>query len=262
MSGDVCMTRNVAREWLTRHSGADFQEQVFYRMGRAVVDLYARAMLEMDVQWGAPLPAGPKILAANHPTTTDPFLIMLLAQEQVSVLVTEGCFRIPVFGRVLSESGHVPVLRGTGGASIDAAARLLAEGQSVAIFPEGAISPSAGGVHAPRSGVARIALRSGAPVIPVGIGLDRACIRRIGTQVDGQAEVITWYARGPYAVTVGHPLRFQGDVDDWAHVRSVSESIMQRIARLARESDRRVARAQAQAPQPGAATAQTLKGGA
>ena len=143
-------------------------EKVYYGLGHSVVDLYARAMLKMDIQWRAPLTAGPKILAANHPTTTDPFLIMLLAPEQVSVLVTEGCFEIPVFGRLLLQSGHVPVVRNSGGATIEAAGRLLAEGRTVAIFPEGAISPAEGGFHRPHSGVARLAVSTGAPVIPVG----------------------------------------------------------------------------------------------
>ncbi|HSJ59296.1 MAG TPA: lysophospholipid acyltransferase family protein [Anaerolineae bacterium] len=258
MQRQVCIVPNPATQWLMTNRDPKAAEHIFYRLGRSVVDLYARATLKMDVHWHAPLPDGPKILAANHPTTTDPFLIMLLVSEQVSVLVTGGCFQIPLFGRLLLESGHVPVVRGTGGASVDAAVRLLEEGRTVAIFPEGAISPAEGGVHAPRSGVARLALRTGAPVIPVGIGLDRRRIRRIDSKVDGKPEVITWYVRGPYAVTVGRALSFAGDVDDWAHVRSVSDQVMHRIAGLARESDRRVAQAAAAACQANATPAQAL----
>ncbi len=56
--------------------------------------------------------------------------------------------------------------------------------------------------------VARLALSTGAPVIPVGIGLDRARIHLIETLVDGAIEVGTWYFGGPYAMTVGEPLHF------------------------------------------------------
>jgi 1-acyl-sn-glycerol-3-phosphate acyltransferase len=244
--------------WFVRKQNLRSVETILYRLGRSVVDLYARLMLKMDVQWHAPLPDGPKILAANHPTTTDPFLLMLLASEPVSVLVTEGCFEIPVFGRILSESGHVPVVRNSGGNTVEVAGRLLAEGRTVAIFPEGAISLADGGFHRPRSGVARLAMSSGAPVIPVGIGLDRQRIRRIETEVDSKAEVITWYLRGPYAMTVGWPLRFEGNVDDWAYVRSVSGQIMGRIAGLARESDRRVALAPIAASQSGVTPVEAL----
>ena len=220
-------------------------EKDLYRLGRSVVDLYARAMLKMDIQWRAPLPDCPKILAANHPTTIDPFLIMLLASEQVSVLVTESCFEIPVFGRLLRESGHVPVVRNSGGATVEAALRLLAEGRTVAIFPEGAISPANGGVHPPRSGVARLAVSGGALVIPVGIGLDRDRIRRIETELNGKPEVITWYLHGPYSVTVGRPLTFEGDVQDRERVRAVAGHVMNDICGLARESQSRVERTQA-----------------
>jgi 1-acyl-sn-glycerol-3-phosphate acyltransferase len=198
------------------------------------------------------LPAGPKILAANHPTTTDPFLIMLLASEQVSVLVTEECFRMPVFGRILLASGHVPVVRQGGGVTVEAALRLLAEGRTVAIFPEGAISPAEGGVHRPHSGVARLALGSGAPVIPVGIGVDRRRIRRFEAHVGGEKETVSWYLGGPYATTVGRAMRSEGEVSDWGHVRSLAEQIMQRVAGLARESDRRVERGRVPVTQVGA----------
>ena len=247
--------------WFLGQHNPILTEQGFYRLSRSLVDLYARSMLTMDVRQRAPLPDGPKILAANHPTTIDPFLIMLLASEQVSVLVTEGCFQIPLFGRLLLESGHVPVVRDSGGATVEAARRLLAQGRTVAIFPEGAISPSGGGFHAPHSGVARLAVSTGAPVIPVGIGLDRKRIRRIETSVAGQPDVITWYLPGPYVVTVGRPLSFHGDVGDWAHVRSVAEQVMQHIVHLAHESGRRVAQAPATAPATGAHPVEALRQG-
>ena len=114
-----------------------------------------------------------------------------------------------------------------------------------------ALSPPAGGVHRPHSGVARLAVSTGAPVIPVGIGLDRRRIHRLEAKVAGKPEVVTWYLHGPYALTVGRPLHFQGDVHDWACVRVASEQIMDRIAALARESDRRIAQASVPASQPG-----------
>jgi 1-acyl-sn-glycerol-3-phosphate acyltransferase len=236
-------------------------ENVLYRLGRSAMDLYGRLVLDMDIQGGAPLPDGPKILAANHPTTTDPFLIMLLAAEQVSVLVTAGCFEIPVFGRYLLAAGHVPVIRNSGGSTVEAAGRLLRAGRTVAIFPEGAISPREGGFHQPHSGVARLALGSGAPVIPVGIGLQRERIRRFEAGMAGKPEVVTWYPGGLYAVTVGQPLRFEGDVEDRAYVRLVSRQIMQRIVHLAQESARRVEAARLLTGGPAPASVDWAPGG-
>jgi 1-acyl-sn-glycerol-3-phosphate acyltransferase len=222
-------------------------DKVLYRSGRRVVYAYARLMFDMDVVKHAPLPEGPKIIAANHPTTTDPFFILTVVSEQMSVLVSGGIFEVPVFGRYLRLAGHVPVVHNSGGATIEAARRLLEAGRTLAIFPEGALSPLEGGLgfHRPHSGVARLALSTGAPVIPVGIHLERERIRFVETKVDGESEVGRLYLRGPYAMTVGEPMRFRGDVEDWEYVRSVSERIMQRIIRLSRESALRVQESQA-----------------
>ena len=79
-----------------------------------------------------------------------------------------------------------------------------------------------------------------APVIPVGIGLDRARIRLIETSVDGTVEVGTWYFGGPYAMTVGAPLHFAGEAVDRALVHTTTERIMQRVVELAGQSAYRV----------------------
>jgi 1-acyl-sn-glycerol-3-phosphate acyltransferase len=236
--------QNIITGWFGEARDSITTEKVYYRLGRAVVDLYARAMLKMDVEWRAPLPDGPKILAANHPTTTDPFLIMLLTSEQVSVLVTEGCFEVLVFGRILRGSGHVPVVRNSGGRTVREAIRLLRDGRTVAIFPEGALSPLGGGggpgFCRPHTGVARVALSARVPVIPVGIHVQHGHIRVAKTSLKGEPVIARWYVGGPYAVTVGEPIAFGGDVADRARVRAVSEQIMERIVRLAGESTQRV----------------------
>jgi 1-acyl-sn-glycerol-3-phosphate acyltransferase len=220
-------------------------ENVLYWPGRMIVNWYARLMFNLDVLRHAPLPDGPKIIVANHPSTTDPFLITMLASGKIRILISETLFKVPLFGRYLRLTGHVPVIPGSGRAAFEAARRLLEAGQTVAIFPEGAISPLEGGFHKPRTGVARLALSTGALVIPVGIHLQRERIRLIETEVDGKIEVGTWYLRGPYTVTVGSPMHFAGDVEDREYVVTVSERIMQRIIHLAQQSARRMDASQA-----------------
>jgi 1-acyl-sn-glycerol-3-phosphate acyltransferase len=155
------------------------------------------------------------------------------------------CFKVPVVGRFLWQAGHVPVVDGNGRAAFERAVELLKAGRTVVIFPEGALSPLEGGVCPPHTGVARLALITGAPVIPVGIHLQREHIHFRETTVDGKSEVARWYFHGPYAVTVGDPMRFEGDVEDHELVRSVSQRIMQRIAWLACESEERIRKSQA-----------------
>jgi 1-acyl-sn-glycerol-3-phosphate acyltransferase len=198
-------------------------------------------MLNLDIERHAPLPQGPKIIAANHPTTTDPILITALTTEQMHILITEMCFKVPMLGRALRFAGHIPVVAGHGRAAFDEAVGRLKAGQTVTIFPEGALSPLEGGVCPLHTGVARLALISDAPVIPVGIHVQRERIRFVETTVDDKTETARWYLRGPYLMTVGEPLRVEGDIEDREVVRAASERITQRITRLARESAQRMA---------------------
>jgi 1-acyl-sn-glycerol-3-phosphate acyltransferase len=100
--------------------------------------------------------------------------------------------------------------------------------------------------------VARLALRTGAPVIPIGIGLQRDRIRVIEAKVDGDKATGHFYLTGPYAITVGRPLTFAGDVEDRERVRAVAGQIMHHIRDLARQSERRVTPTPVAVPQPDA----------
>jgi 1-acyl-sn-glycerol-3-phosphate acyltransferase len=88
--------------------------------------------------------------------------------------------------------------------------------------------------------VARLALSSGVPVVPVGIYLsDKGC-HRIPATFDGEPDIVTWYLRGPYAITIGKPATYSGDANDKDLVKKVAENIMQSIRSLAMDSRRRV----------------------
>jgi 1-acyl-sn-glycerol-3-phosphate acyltransferase len=82
-------------------------------------------------------------------------------------------------------------------------------------------------------------------VIPVGIHLERERIKFVETTVDDKTETARWYLRGPYAMTVGEPMRFEGNVEDREYVRAVSQRIMQRITCLSHESAQRIGAPQA-----------------
>ena len=220
-------------------------QQAWYSMGRIAVASYAEFALQMNISRHAPLPKGPKIIAANHPTTTDPVLITQVTSEPIHILITEMCFKVPVVGKSLRMAGHIPVVVGNGRAAFDEAIQLLRDGKTIGIFPEGALSPLDGGAYHPHTGIARMALMAGVPVIPVGIHVECDGIKFIETTVDGKTETARWYLRGPYGMTVGEPMHFEGDVEDRQYVRSVSDRIMQHIACLSRESARRIGAPQA-----------------
>ncbi|NKE59180.1 1-acyl-sn-glycerol-3-phosphate acyltransferase [Lentzea sp. PSKA42] len=116
---------------------------------------------------------GGVILAFNHLSNADTVaavVFALMSHRVPRVLAKASLWRIPVFGRVMRSGGHIPVERGTVKASeaLRPAVEALREGKCVMVFPEGTFTndpenwPMKG-----KSGVARMALESRVPVIPV-----------------------------------------------------------------------------------------------
>jgi 1-acyl-sn-glycerol-3-phosphate acyltransferase len=214
--------------------------EILYRVSRIMIRSYAKLLLKMDINLRSSLPAGPVVFAANHPSTTDPILIHLISKKPMSVMITSKIFSIPILGAYMRKMGQICVSPGQGEKVLEQACQTLKAGRSVTIFPEGLISPAGGGFNPPRSGVARLALSSGVPVIPIGIYLsDKGC-RRIPATFEGEPDIVTWYLHGPYAITIGKAMHFLGDANDKDFVRKVSENIMETIRALALESQRRV----------------------
>lgn len=214
-------------------------EKILYWFSRPVVRTYTNNILKMDVQMEDELPKGAKIIAANHPTTTDPFFVASMVRQQAFILINELLFNVPILGEYLRRAGHIPVKAGEGQAALERALEYLKNGKTVIIFPEGALSPLDGGLQKARTGVARLALMSGAPVYPVGIHLQKERIRTIKSTVKGTVDYGRWYLRGPYHMTVGKPLKLDGDVEDRPSVRQAAEAVMERIAEMVRQSEER-----------------------
>lgn len=116
---------------------------------------------------------GGMILAANHLSWTDPLAISHFLHESGRwpvFLAKSELFSIPVLGALVSRIGQVPVYRNSAdpGRALQAAERSLAEGACVILYPEGTCTrdpdlwPMLG-----KTGVARLALVTGAPVIPL-----------------------------------------------------------------------------------------------
>ncbi len=206
-----------------------------YFVTRVLVRSYARFLLKLDIHWKQKTLEGPVLFAANHPSTTDPIFVHLISSNPMSVMITSKVFSIPVLGAFMRKMRQISVVPGQGEKVLEQARRVLDSGRSVVIFPEGLISP-VDGFHAPRSGVARLALQAGVPVVPLGIYLSEAGCKRIPTMVGGEPDFVTWYLHGPYAITIGKPLHFSGDANDKPLVRRVAEVIMTHIRQLAHES--------------------------
>ncbi len=211
----------------------------WYKAGRWVVAAYARLMIDLDIAGRDRVPDGPKLIVANHPSTSDPLYLPLAFRQPIDMLLIDSAFRLPLLGGYLRRAGQVRVARAGASAFVEARRRLEA-GRSVAIFPEGNVSPRQGGTLPPRSGAARLALLTGLPVVPVGIHLPRERVRLVRSTIGRRQMNGHWYLRGPYSMTVGQPLRFDGDDGDETRVATVTRAIMDRIAALTGESERRL----------------------
>ncbi|WP_127500929.1 lysophospholipid acyltransferase family protein [Actinoplanes solisilvae] len=140
-------------------------------LARIIVFPLCRLRVSGDIPAG--LRRGPLILAANHVSPFDP-IVMTAACHKARIaprfLATGGIFDAPVAGAAMRAAGHIRVDRNTAHVAdaLPAAARALKDGALVLVYPEGRIGldpwmwPERG-----KTGVARMAALSGAPVLPV-----------------------------------------------------------------------------------------------
>jgi 1-acyl-sn-glycerol-3-phosphate acyltransferase len=212
----------------------------FNGVGRRVAYFYVRRLVRSDIEWEADLPAGAKLVAANHPTTTDPFLMMSWPFEPVYVLITEAAFKVPLIGQFLRLAGHIPVYAHRGLEAYETALLLLSEGRTVGIFPEGALSEDDGQLVRVRSGAVRLAVTARVPIVPAGIAPDWHFVTAHRLQRFGIEEKMRWFSLGAYEVSVGKPLVFEHAADDREAVNQSSGILMEEIERLRERSAKRL----------------------
>jgi 1-acyl-sn-glycerol-3-phosphate acyltransferase len=148
----------------------------WWAFGSAVTLPLVRTLFRVRVRGIERVPAtGPAILAFNHVSVLDgPVLAIETAfrrKRAVRFLVAAEVFDHRLYGPVLRSFDQIPIRRGEGDAeAVEEAIETVRAGALAAISPEGHVNrdPEAG-MQRIRSGCARIAISSGAPVIPVGI---------------------------------------------------------------------------------------------
>ncbi len=160
---------------------------MFYEVVHTVVPPVARLIWRPRVEGLEHVPAtGPVIVASNHLSFADSMVIPIVVPRRVVFLAKEDYFTgTGVKGALVrgwfEGIGMVPVDRDdTRSAleSLDVALEVLGRGEAFGIYPEGARSRD-GRLYRGRTGVAHLALTSGAPVVPVGlIGTERPAAGR------------------------------------------------------------------------------------
>jgi 1-acyl-sn-glycerol-3-phosphate acyltransferase len=172
---------------------------------------------------------GPVIIASNHLSFSDSIFMPLVVPRKVTFMAKSEYFTSPGLKGFIKKLtfqalGQVPVDR-SGGRRSEAAIRtglnLLEVGQCIGIYPEGTRSPD-GKLYKGRTGIARMAIDSGAPIVPVAM-FNTAEIQPTGQIVPKVRRV---------EMVFGEPMYFQGDSSDLAYLRKVTDEIMQEIQKI------------------------------
>ena len=205
---------------------------MFYWVIKALLKPLLLAIYRIRVEGVANVPArGPAIIAANHRSFLDSFFIPLVVpRRKVTYLAKADYFTSWKTAWFFKAVGQISTERDGGRRSqqsLEIALDVLRQGKLLGIYPEGTRSPD-GYLYRGRTGVARLALSAGVPVIPCAV---------IGTE-----EVMPKAAKMPrlgrhlkVQVRFGRPLdfsRFDGKESDRAVLRSVTDEIMYEIMRL------------------------------
>jgi 1-acyl-sn-glycerol-3-phosphate acyltransferase len=213
---------------------------VWWRVGVPLVLPIERALFRVRVGGIHHVPlAGPAILAFAHISVLDgPCLAIEVAwrrRRAVRFLVAAEVFDHPVNGWFLRTFRQIPIRRGRSDAgALDAAIATIRRGALAAIAPEGAVNPSPGELQRIRSGIARIALPTGVPVIPVGIW---------GTHRRWSKSGRHWARplRPRLGLAFGEPIEPTGDVSQPDDIDAFGELVRQGLRRQLAEA-RKLAR--------------------
>ncbi|MER5970942.1 MULTISPECIES: lysophospholipid acyltransferase family protein [unclassified Streptomyces] len=202
-------------------------------MLKAFLGLLMRVLFRPKVEGMEHIPeSGPVILAGNHVTFIDSMFLALTVKRQVFFIGKDEYVKGKgVKGRLMAwfftTSGMIPVDRdgGRGGvAALMTGRRVLEEGKVFGIYPEGTRSPD-GRLYRGRTGVSRLALMTGAPVVPFAmIGMDKV-------QPGGKGLPRI----SPVTVRFGEPLdfaRYDGMDRDRYVLRAVTDEVMSEVMRL------------------------------
>jgi len=198
-----------------------------YRFNQSIVPL-ARLLWRIRVFGSGTFPpSGPVIIAANHASYLDPWLIGGFAPRlPIRFLMTDAWYeRSRIWNAAFRSWGAIPTAAGRPNVTIDRVVAALNRGSIVGVFPEGRISRN-GSMSRARGGIGFMAARSGAPVVPCGIR--------------GSFQMLPRHRRIPRIARVelhfGEPMCFDGapvsTVDNATALR-FAQSVVSRIAVLA-----------------------------
>jgi 1-acyl-sn-glycerol-3-phosphate acyltransferase len=214
---------------------------IWYQLIKMIFWVYRLLfMRNLKIHGRENLVPGPKIVVANHPNMSDPFVLPHIFPEELTFLIQAKTFNLPVFGFLLRKAGQIPVVKGQGRIALDAALERLSQGGTVVIFPEGKLNHGKGLCRA-GSGAAVLAKRSGAPVFPVGFYVSPQDKLVLTAKIHGRKTSAHWQARGPCHVNIGEPwqvTRANESEIPGPRLRAITKKMMAQIADLVQAAER------------------------
>ena len=214
-----------------------------FRVCRGVVRWLSLGYLQVRVEGLDAIPSqGGAVVAGNHASVLDGILLLAVSPRPVRFLVAEDMYEHPFLKPFFRAMGCIPVLRRNAhnGGALRMAVEALETGELIGIFPEGTIHRG-GSLQQIRQGVALLALKTGLPVVPLGI-----C---------GSGEAFPDGARAPHAWPIS--MRFGGPR---TYARVASELIPEvQLAETLEEIRQLLLQALADTPLPAAAARPALK---
>lgn len=206
----------------------------WWRLAQVVILPLFQTFVTMRIRPGSTLPAdGPFIVAPNHHSEIDP-VVMGVAVWKLGrtprFLAKASLFRIPVVGFLLKKTGQIPVEREAGAnQAIDAAHRLMEQGQGVIVYPEGTLTrePNLWPMRG-KTGAVRMALEADIPLYPAAHWGTQQLMARYGKK-------ITVRPRPQIDVVVGEPMdlsAYRGQPVTRELVEELTNQLMTRISSL------------------------------
>ncbi|HEX5542294.1 MAG TPA: lysophospholipid acyltransferase family protein [Micromonospora sp.] len=205
---------------------------LLYTVGQLTVGASMRLLWRPTVEGVENIPvSGGAIFASNHLSVADELFLGATVPRHLAFWAkaeyfTGTGFRGWLTRSVLTGLGAIRVERAGGRAALaafDAAIPVLKAGDLVAVYPEGTRSPD-GRLYRGRTGVARLALAAGVPVIPVGVlGTDK--VQPIGVRVPR-------LGAGKVTIRFGKPMHFNDRLDDRSSLRQITDEVMAEIQKL------------------------------
>ena len=202
---------------------------MFYTVLRLALWVFTRLVCRYRVSGREHVPLqGPLLVVANHLSWYDPILLGVVLPRRVWFFTKVEMFHWPIIGLGCRMTGQIPVHRGESDrAALEKGLTYLREGKALMVFPEGTVARQEQ-MLAAHMGAALLAIRSGAPVLPIAHTGTRRVLRSLRF----------WFPRVDIKIGKPYTLTLQERGSRKAQLQVAMEDMMTRIAAMLPEENR------------------------